>query len=383
MKILIAGFPYVRENYLKTFFLDNEHPADDGMLFLLPARWPIKQGAFIYTPPQWKGVHITSTFFHHSHYPVIGGLLKGWMPFFPLFLFRHRRKVDLVYWCGEPTLLSTLYVALWSRLMRKRLVLFSWENVPYEQKLKGVHLAIKQLLLRVHGLLAHGIVCGNEKSERIHAPFFKHTAIIPMSGVDDAFFAPSRDEGHADVCTFTFIGAIGVRKGLLYLLDALSEVLRRHTNVRFILAGSGEEESVIQNAIVERGLEAYVERIPWTSRESVRDILNRSDVFVYPSIPYGGWEEQFGYSMAEASLMELPVIATHSGSMSEVVRDGETGLLVPPQDSDALMDAMVRMAQDAAQRKRFGVAGRAFIKAHYAYTEVRRRFFQFFVSLLP
>ena len=52
-----------------------------------------------------------------------------------------------------------------------------------------------------------------------------------------------------------------------------------------------------------------------------------TDIFLYPSISYKGWEEQFGYSMAEASLMEVPVISTFSGSIEDIVINNKTVVL--------------------------------------------------------
>ncbi len=94
--------------------------------------------------------------------------------------------------------------------------------------------------------------------------------------------------------------------------------------------------------------------------------------------PYGGWEEQFGYSMAEASLMELPVVSTRSGSIEDVVVDGKTGILVEPDNVIQLANAMVRLAMDSALRMRLGHEGRKYITRHFSHAVVAQQFFEFF-----
>ena len=125
----------------------------------------------------------------------------------------------------------------------------------------------------------------------------------------------------------------------------------------------------------------HISFISWANAEDLKKILSATDVFVYPSLSYGGWEEQFGYSMAEASLMGLPIISTKSGSISEVVIDGETGIIVEPDQSDELNKAMIRLAQDGELRTRLGQNGRNYIKNNYSYQVVANKFYNFFKSL--
>jgi phosphatidylinositol alpha-1,6-mannosyltransferase len=149
-----------------------------------------------------------------------------------------------------------------------------------------------------------------------------------------------------------------------------------------VIVGSGEYEEKIQELILELDLKSDVTRIPWIDHDKLPSLLSASDIFMYPSLSYGGWEEQFGYSMAEASLMELPVISTWSGSISDVVLDKKTGLLVKGDNLDELRDAMETLARDEAFRKELGNAGRQYIASNFSHKNIAHRFADFFSEVL-
>jgi glycosyltransferase involved in cell wall biosynthesis len=88
-------------------------------------------------------------------------------------------------------------------------------------------------------------------------------------------------------------------------------------------------------------------------RRDVPEILAGLHVFVLPSESEG-----FGLVVREAQAVGVPVVATDTGGLSELVRDGDTGLLVPPRDTAALAAALRRMLEDPALRRRLSEAGR-------------------------
>ena len=291
-----------------------------------------------------------------------------------------------MYACSEPILLVTLYYALLTKLFQKKLILFSWENIPYDQKFRSVSRFVHVLLLRMNLWLADGLMCGNSEGVNVHR---RYTDIpirtIPMNGVDPDRFRPHAAEGHYPELerklVFTFAGAIGYRKGIHLILEALPSVLEHVPEAHVVIAGSGEYEKQIEDRIENLGLGEHVTRFPWVSHHELVRLMSVSDVFVYPSIPHGGWAEQFGYSMAEASLMELPVIGTQTGSMSDVVKSGETGLLVAPDDVRGLTDAMIALGKDRPLRERLGQAGRLYIADQFSHEAVAGKMHEFFVSV--
>ncbi len=384
MKVLIVGYPYVRERYFATF---RHWPEPDHIRFLLPRVWTAKKGKVVFHPPTDTNVMTANAYFSHSHYPLIGGLLKGFMPAFATTLWRNRHCVDVVYSCSEPTLLTTVYQACWSKLLGKKHVCFTWENIPYEKKFRGLSRIVHALILRLNLWLSDGLICGNQAGADIHRrSTHKPIIVIPMNGLDmDLFSRRTTGEQTARVSeatVYTFIGAIGERKGIHLMLRAMPQVLAAVPHAHLVIVGNGEYEEQIDALIDELDLHEQVTRLPWVEEKEIVRLLAASDVFVYPSIPHGGWAEQFGYSMAEASLMELPVISTRSGSISDVVIDGQTGILVEPGNIDELAAAMIRLGSDAGFRRQLGQAGRQYIVTHFSHAIIARKFYDFFSSLV-
>lgn len=387
MNILISGYAYIRESFFNTFRF---YPESGALSFLLPRDWKAKNGKVVFHPPKDSNIFLSKAYFYHSHYPFMGGLLKGWIPAFPLILKRLKKekKLNIVYSPSEPVLLTTLYQGLWSKCFGLKHVIFTWENVSYDKKLRGFAGLIKKIILRLNIYYSDGIICGNKKAEAIIKNLTqKPTVVIPLSGVDEVFFKPeekadSKEEYNLiSKIVFTFVGAIGHRKGIHIAIEAFKDVVKEIPNARLIIAGSGERDNEIDELIKSLNLSDYIVRMSWVSHNELRHILSASDIFIYPSFSYGGWEEQFGYSMAEASLMELPVISTLSGSINEVVIDRETGILVKPEDVQSLREAMIELGQNEDLRYKMGKAGRNYAVNTFSNKIVAEKFYEFFKKI--
>ncbi|MDP3696457.1 MAG: glycosyltransferase [Candidatus Taylorbacteria bacterium] len=377
-KILVSGYTYVDESTLETF---DYYP---GVInFLVPKIWPLKGGKYIYRAPKKDNVLTTKAFFTHSNYPIIGGIMKGWMPVFPFVLMKQRP--DVVFSASEPNLLTTTYQGIFTKLYGAKHIIFTWENIPYKDKFKGFKGAIQIFIIKLNLLLSDGFVCGSAKAEQmIKSLTNKPTAVMPLSGIDMEFFTRDnskksfRDVDYKDSIVFSFAGAIGYRKGVHLIIKAFEELSKTKNNIRLIIAGSGEYDQEVNSMIKQSGLGNLVVRVSWLDREPLKELYNASDIFLYPSIPYAGWEEQFGYSLAEASSMELPVIATESGSISDIVLGGKTGILIKPDDIQALKGAMAKLADDKEERMAMGKAGRHFISENYSQKVVADKYYKFF-----
>ena len=120
------------------------------------------------------------------------------------------------------------------------------------------------------------------------------------------------------------VGRLIAQKDHPTLLRAFAAFTRRHPDARLAILGSGPLEAETRRSSHELGLDDAV-LLP--GRSSIRDWLERADVFVHTS----RWEG-FGIVLLEAMLAGLPVVATRVSAVPEVVADGETGLLVEPGD---------------------------------------------------
>src|SRR5690606_15291117 len=113
------------------------------------------------------------------------------------------------------------------------------------------------------------------------------------------------------------------------LLEGFRLVLRQHSNARLWLLGSGPEESSVRNMVEQMKLQDSVQFLGF--RSDLERILAMSDVQVHPS-------DMEGVPLAVCAGLAagLPVLATEVGGLSEIIRSGENGILIPPRDSQKL-----------------------------------------------
>jgi glycosyltransferase involved in cell wall biosynthesis len=159
------------------------------------------------------------------------------------------------------------------------------------------------------------------------------------------------------------VARLDPQKGHPYLIEAMRTVLRRFPDARLVLVGAaqqGSEEYVA--ALREQAAAAeLVGKVTFAGeRQDVPRLMAAADVFVLASL----WEG-FGLVFAEAMAAGTPVVGTRVSAVPEVVQDGETGILVPPRDPRALAEALIRLLDDSAERRRMGNNG---------YRRVRERF---------
>jgi glycosyltransferase involved in cell wall biosynthesis len=115
----------------------------------------------------------------------------------------------------------------------------------------------------------------------------------------------------------------------------------------------------------------------WHEHEELPDFLAAADVVVLPSV-----REQFGQVLVEGGAVGLPSIAVNAFGPAEIVRDGETGWLVPPDDRDALADALVEVVNDGEERRRRGERAAEDAHEHYAWPALAERVAAVYASVV-
>jgi glycosyltransferase involved in cell wall biosynthesis len=154
------------------------------------------------------------------------------------------------------------------------------------------------------------------------------------------------------------IGALVPHKGHRHLIEAAARVVKEVPDARFVILGEGTLRQPLQHRIEQLHLERHV-FMPGFRSDAVA-LLKSFDLFVMPSETEG-----LGTSILDAMACGKAVIGTTAGGIVEVVEDGATGLLVPPQDPAALADAIVTLLRDPARRARMGEAGLARVRDEF------------------
>jgi glycosyltransferase involved in cell wall biosynthesis len=172
-------------------------------------------------------------------------------------------------------------------------------------------------------------------------------------------------------------------KGHLYLIGAAAEVLRRHPEARFVVAGDTQfniepgYKAEVLNAIARAGIGDRVLMPGYVSESEKRDLLAATTVVVHPAT----WEP-FGISVIEGMAVGKPVVAAASAGPSVIVDDGVTGYLVPLEDSDALADAILKLLDDPERARAMGEAGRRRVLEQYTVEKMVRQAESVFDSVL-
>lgn len=183
---------------------------------------------------------------------------------------------------------------------------------------------------------------------RLRAMGARHTTSIPNPVV-----VPAVGDGACrEAGRIVFLGRYGEAKGTSVLVEAVGRLARDVPGVTLVMAGDGDAAAV--RAEVRRlGIEDRVQTLPWVAHEEAARLLDTSAVFALPSRAEG-----LPMALLEAMARALPVVVTPVGGIPELVRDGEHGLFVAPDDPAGLAEALGRLVGDPDEARRLGQAGR-------------------------
>ncbi|HEX9732805.1 MAG TPA: glycosyltransferase family 4 protein [Thermoanaerobaculia bacterium] len=164
---------------------------------------------------------------------------------------------------------------------------------------------------------------------------------------------PAADGDEIEPGYLLYVGRLRIRKGVEVLLEAMAQLVAEGRAARLLIAGSGEQEASLRRRTHELGLAGAVRLLGRCDASRVRRLLSGARCLVVPSI-YEGMPLVILEAMAES----VPVVASAVSGIPEVVVDGETGWLVPPEDPPRLASALREALDDAAEARRRGEAGR-------------------------
>jgi glycosyltransferase involved in cell wall biosynthesis len=167
------------------------------------------------------------------------------------------------------------------------------------------------------------------------------------------------------------VARLDKQKGHTYLLEAIRQV----PEAKFVFAGSGPERCSLEAQAEDLGVGERV--IFLGHRDDITDLLACSDLFVLPSIYEG-----LPLSILEAMDAGKAVVATAVGGTPELVREGETGFLVPKRDPAALGGAIQKLLSDPKLSIRMGKAGKARVQQEYSVNTMVQRITQVYETLL-
>ncbi len=228
-------------------------------------------------------------------------------------------------------------------------------------------------------LFTDRVICVSQAVQRFVTDVEKiskdRTCVI-YNGIDPLFPEPSpetRRRGKtrlgidADDILFIMVASLTPVKGHAVLLNAMRDVMRRGFKAALLLVGDGPLGGELRARADELDLSSRV--LFAGERDDVPCLLPLADIFLLSSVE----REGLSIALVEAMAAGLPVIATRVGGNPEVVTDGTNGVLVPPNDSGSLAEAMIQLLLDAGLRNRMGRSGREIYEHTFTLSGMMRR----------
>jgi len=199
-------------------------------------------------------------------------------------------------------------------------------------------------------------------------------ANVPVRVIPDTVGLPANQaaRGSAGDGSFRilFVGRLVKRKGLTHLIEAVGH-LPADLHARLTVIGDGPERAALSEQVRTSGLDSLVDFRGRVPASALQEAYAASDVFVLQAIvDAGGDTEGLGVVLLEAMSYGVPVVASEIGGITDIIENGESGLLLPPADVDLLASTLERLARDPALATRLGAAGERRVRAAFGWPEI-------------
>ena len=302
-----------------------------------------------------------------------------------------RRRHPTFTWCGE--LKPAGYPARW---------LAARHGIPYGVILHGTELLLLDAKVRrsrfkrrtAASLLGHAaVVVANSRwtgdlARAVLQSLGRHdlaarVAVVPL-GTTPSHFRPGIDPravrakygldggGEGGGPWLLTVARLEWHKGIDTVIKALPAVRAAHPGARYAVAGVGERRPQFERLALDLGLGGAVRFLGPVPDAELPALYNAADLYVGASRRHELLVEGFGISLVEASACGLAVVGGRSGGVPDAVREGETGILVDPDDPQAVAAGINALLADAGLRQRLGAAGRRAVETYYNWDRVAK-----------
>jgi glycosyltransferase involved in cell wall biosynthesis len=250
----------------------------------------------------------------------------------------------------------------------------------------------RYLLEHAAGIIANSLWTGSLTRELMEALSIK--APPPVAeidlGTDPEQFHPSRDKGRlrsrwgvAQAPLMITVARLVPHKGQDMGIEALARLHGEFPDLRYVLVGTGQDESRLRALASQRGVSERVIFAGALSDDELSEAYATSTVYVgFSRLDKRINVEGFGISFVEASASGIPVVAGDSGGVRSAVRDGETGWVVGPTDIPAMVQHISSLLRSRELRDKIGRAGRQAVESHYNWDRVGRETREFVNSCI-
>ncbi len=192
---------------------------------------------------------------------------------------------------------------------------------------------------------------------------------LPVGLDPEAFPFRERDLKAGEPVRVLTVARLTEIKGHSYVIRALAKLRGQGAALRYEIAGDGPLRKELEQLVVELGLQDAVTFRGACDSGEVRRLMAEAHLFVLASVSVAGDQEGQGLVLQEAQAAGLPVVATNHGALPEGLVPGESGILVPERNVDALAEQLDYLVRHPELWPAMGRAGRTYVEEHY---DIRR-----------
>lgn len=246
----------------------------------------------------------------------------------------------------------TAYAALFGRLRGAPLLIYSDGTSHYERKLRRHQLLARTVLLRATSACVAKSRPAAERFLELGVPPDR-LFLAPHSSTMDRFWGIARERDYdrpRDTFTVLSAGRLAPHKGVDRLMRAIARAREEGRRIRLIVAGSGPQSEQLRGLAASLGLD--VDFRGFVEHHEMSRLYAEADAFAFPT-----FDDPFGIVLLEAAASGLPLVASrHAGATWDLIRDGESGLIVDPAETAGFAAALRSLADDARLRRRLGTS---------------------------
>jgi glycosyltransferase involved in cell wall biosynthesis len=233
------------------------------------------------------------------------------------------------------------------------------------------------LVLAVSRQIEHSIRCSGVEPARIRT-LYSGLDLPPSALTCDRQAVRRQLSIPSEVLLLGTVANLFERKGYDVMLDALARVAHMEPAVQYLIVGTGDRayERALRSQVQALNLSRHVHFAGF--QDPVYPYIAAMDLYVQPSRMEG-----FGIAVIEAMAMGKAVIGTATGGLPEVIVHEETGLLVPPDDSAALAEAIAVLLKSSEKRERFARAGQDRAKTHFTIDAMMQGLTSAYAAITP
>jgi glycosyltransferase involved in cell wall biosynthesis len=173
------------------------------------------------------------------------------------------------------------------------------------------------------------------------------------------------------------VGNLREYKGFNVFIDAIAQLRKSYPDICGVIVGGGQDESILKNQIQQLGLDGVVELVGAKPAKEVMEYMAACKIFCLPS-----WSEGFGIVYLEAMAHGKPVIAVNGQGITNVILDNNAGILVPPKDPAAVVNAISKLIDDREFAEDMGRRSAKLIQDKFSWQSCASQFIQLYSTVI-